>query len=449
LISGDRFARFEAARRAFRNAGAPVLGDGPLGGRGRTMNTRSTQVTNISSGDVAESACPVVHWEFGAGPLPVPEAFERFKEMGHDRRIMRVEEAQGYFLVTDQKLATEVLQHPDRFSNVSVIPLEPDPPYSWIPLMLDPPEHTGWRRLLAPHFTPRRAAAMADSVRLRCAAIIDEFVSKGSVDFVEDFARRFPTAVFMDMFGLPMADLEQFLEWEFLIMHPDNEADPERTKFLAAMNEVTAYFAQLIERRRVTPETDGTDLLSVALGWEVDGEPITSADLLSLCLFMFIAGLDTVTSQLSYTFYHLATHVGDRQRVVAEPEVRQVAVEESLRMYTIISTARKVVEDTELGGCPIKAGQMISLPLAGANRDEHAFPNPDFFDLDRKVNRHLAFGAGPHRCLGAHLARVELKIALDEWHARIPEYQIEDGFQTVERTAGTWGIDSLPLVWTT
>lgn len=406
-------------------------------------------MTSMSSGDVNQGSCPVVHWEFGAGPLPVPAAFERFAAMGADRQIVRVEEAQGYFLVTDQKLVTEVLQNPSRFSNTSVIPLEPDPPYSWIPLMLDPPEHTGWRRLLAPHFTPRRAAAMADAVRQRCASIIDDFVAKGSVDFVEDFARRFPTAVFMDMFGLPMADIEQFLEWEFLIMHPDNEADPDRTKFLGAMNDVTAYFAELIERRRAEPDKDGTDLLSIALEWEVNGEPITSADLLSLCLFMFIAGLDTVTSQLSYTFYHLAENPEDRERVVAEPDVRNTAVEESLRLYTIISTARKAVVDTELGGCPISAGQMISLPLAGANRDERAFPDPDKFDLDRKVNRHLAFGAGPHRCLGAHLARVELKIALDEWHARIPEYQIEPGFQTMERTAGTWGIDSLPLVWPT
>ncbi|BBX62541.1 cytochrome P450 [Mycobacterium saskatchewanense] len=395
-----------------------------------------------------KARCPVVHWEFGEGPLPAPAAHDRMKRFGPDQRIVRVDEAQGYYLVTDQELTAEVLRDPSRFSNSAVIPIEPDPPYAWIPLMVDPPQHTAWRRLLAPYFTPKQAEGMSDAIRRRCADIIDGFIEEGEAEFVDDFARRFPTSVFLELFGLPHEDLDQFLEWEFLIMHPDNEVDPDRAKFLAALNDVTGYFSELIGKRRAEQDTTRDDLLSIALGWEIDGKPIPDQDLLSLCLFMFIAGLDTVTSQLGYTFFHLASNPADRERIVAEPQIHARAVEEFLRYYTIIATARKAVVDTELGGCPIRAGEMVSLPLAGANRDQQAFPHADTFDLDREVNRHLAFGVGPHRCLGSHLARVELRIALEEWHKRIPEYSIAPGTQVLERTAGTWGIDSLPLRWT-
>lgn len=402
----------------------------------------------MSTTESGPRQCPVIDWEFADGPLPPLTGFGRMSAFGPEHALVRVEEAQGYFMATDYKTISEVLQDPSRFSSSAIIPLEPDPQYKWIPEMLDPPEHSAWRRLLAPHFTPRRAEQLSGAVRARCVEIIDEFVGKGEADFVADFAARFPTSIFLDLFGLPYEDLDRLLGWEWQIMHPDNETDPDRTQFLAAMNAVMGYFAELIAARRANPDPTRDDLLSIALTWEIDGRAIPDEQMLPFCLFLFIAGLDTVTSQLTYMFHHLATNPADRRRMVAEPGIHQRAVEEFLRYHAIIVAGRKATQDTELNGCPIKAGEMIAVPLSGAGRDQDAYPLADRLDFDRTVVRHLSFGLGPHRCLGAHLARQELRIALDEWHKRIPEYSIAPGAVILERTAGTWGLDSLPLVWT-
>lgn len=395
----------------------------------------------------APRTCPVVDWTFADGPQAPLTGFARMNGFGPEQALVRVEEAQGYYLATGYDTIAEILTDPGRFSSSAIIPLEPDPQYQWIPEMLDPPDHTAWRRLLAPHFTPRRAEQLSGAVRARCAEIIDGFAGRGRVDFATEFAARFPTSIFLELFGLPYDHLDRLLDWEWQIMHPDNEADPDRTKFLAAMNAVMGYFAELIADRRAAPDPAREDLLSIALTWEIDGKPIPDEQLLPFCLFLFIAGLDTVTSQLTYMFHHLATNPADRARVVAEPGIHQRAVEEFLRYHPIIMSGRKVTRDTELNGCPIKAGEMIAVALSGAGRDATAYPHADRLDFDRTVVRHLSFGLGPHRCLGAHLARQELRIALDEWHKRIPEYAIEPGAVIGERTAGTWGLDSLPLVW--
>lgn len=401
----------------------------------------------MPSDAAAPATCPVIDWEFADGPLAPLTAFRRMDAFGPDHALVRVNEAQGYYMTTDHTLASEVLQHPERFSSSAIIPLEPNPAYKWIPEMLDPPQHTAWRRLLAPHFTPKRAEEMSGAVRARCIELIEGFADKGEVEFVDGFARRFPTSIFLELFGVPMEDLDQLLEWEFMIMHPDNEADPDRTKFLQANQNMMGYFAVLIEKRRSNPALMGDDVLSAALGWEIDGKPIPDEDMLPFCLFLLIAGLDTVTSQLTYMFHHLATNSADRARIVAEPQIQQRAVEEFLRYHGIIVSGRKATVDTELNGCPIKAGEMVAVPLGGAGRDGTVYPNADRLDLDRKVTRHISFGHGRHTCLGAHLARQELRIALAEWHKRIPDYSIAPGARILERTAGTWGLDSLPLVW--
>jgi cytochrome P450 len=173
---------------------------------------------------------------------------------------------------------------------------------------------------------------------------------------------------------------------------------------------------------------------------------VTDNDLLAFCLLMFMAGLDTVAMQLSYSMYHLAQHPDDRRRLVESPSLWDSAVEEFLRYYAFVSPSRKVMKDTEIAGCPVKAGQMVWLPLASANRDPEEFPEADTVLIDRTPNRHLAFGAGPHRCLGSHLARQELLIGLTEWHKRIPDYHL-DAHVPVREHGGQVGLDNLPLVW--
>lgn len=160
---------------------------------------------------------------------------------------------------------------------------------------------------------------------------------------------------------------------------------------------------------------------------------------------MFQAGLDTVASQLSYAVYHFATHPHDRQRIVEDPSLIPTANEELLRYYAFVPPGRKVAQDTEVAGCPMKAGDMVLLPLVAANRDPKEFDRADEVIIDRRNNRHIAFGAGPHRCLGSHLARLELQVAMEGWHERVPDYEIDTSVPLFEHSAGLIGLNNLPL----
>jgi cytochrome P450 len=248
----------------------------------------------------------------------------------------------------------------------------------------------------------------------------------------------------MELMGLPVSHSEQFMTWENAILNTPAELDPDRKLATQAMHDVMGYFSDLIAQRRAAPRDD---LVSIALTWTIDGKPVSEADLLSLCLLMFMAGLDTVTCQLGWAFWHLATHDEDRKRLVGDPAVIGSAVEELLRVYTIVRPGRKVRRDIEFHGCPMKSGDVVFLPLNGACRDSKAFPDADRFVIDRAPNNHIAFGAGPHRCVGSHLARRELRIALEEWHARIPEYRIPAGSHIHEFGGSQLAIANLPLEW--
>ncbi|WP_241756233.1 cytochrome P450 [Actinomadura sp. RB99] len=210
------------------------------------------------------------------------------------------------------------------------------------------------------------------------------------------------------------------------------------------MGSVAALFKELIAERRRDPRDD---VVSAALAFEPDGRPVTDDELLQLCTLLFLAGLDTVAAQLSYSFWHLARHDADRARITADPGIVPDAVEELLRAYSLVLPARKRVTDAASHGCPMGAGDMVMLPLAMANRDPRAFPDPRTVDFDRTPNRHIAFGAGPHRCLGSHLARLELRVAVEEWHRRIPHYRVPDGARPTEHASLVLGLDTLPLAW--
>lgn len=387
---------------------------------------------------------PVRRWEYSLGNVPAYTGFEMFDGT---ESWFRVDEGPGYHVAANTATVLEVMQDTERFSSRTVVPIEPNPEYLWIPLMLDPPNHTMWRRWLAPFFTPKQIQKLSGALRRRCADLVDAIADRGEAEIVNDFARRFPTSVFLELFGLPIGDLDRLLAWETLMTHASNETDPDRSKMMQAMQEVMGYFGELIERRRAQPADPADDILSAALSWEIDGKLVPDDQMLSFCLLMLIAGLGTVASETTYMLHHLATHPADRARINADPEVRAVAVEEFLRAFPIIATGRKSTMDTEIAGCPIAAGDTILVPLAAAGRDATEYADPSRIDFDRPALRHLTFGAGPHRCLGSHLAREELRIVLDEWHRRIPDYSVADGAAITEHHAGTWGLDRLPLVW--
>ena len=396
-----------------------------------------------------QARCPVVEWDYLLGGCPVNSGFARLSELGEKSPIVEVEPSgavPGYLIAATGEAVVEVFQDPKRFSSNAVIPIEPDPEYLMIPVMIDPPDHTTWRRLLAPHFVPSRVQLLEPRIRERCVELIEGFVGNDTVNFIDEFASQFPNFVFMELLGLPKEDFDQFMIWENRIMHAETATDPDRSGARQAMVEVGTYLGTLIESRRADPSLKGDDLLSAALDWEIDGEPVSTADLQNLCMFLFIAGLDTVASQLTVMFHHLGTHPEHRRRIVEDPELVPRAVEEYLRVFPNVATGRKVVADTEVAGVPVKAGQMILLPTSPAGRDYNAYPDADVVDFDRPVVRHATFGAGPHRCIGAHLARLELRVALEEWHKRLPNYHVQEPDSITEHTGGTTGIDKLQLV---
>jgi cytochrome P450 len=392
--------------------------------------------------------CPIVDYEFARGPDPAGSNFLRLDHLQQQHRpFFRTEEGQGYWVFTDHDAIREGLQHPELFSNSVMVPTEPNPPYKWIPIMLDPPEHTKWRHVLGLYFSPKRIKEMERAHRTFAVDLIEGFRATGSCDFYADFAAVFPTTIFLQIMGMPVDKLDDFMVWEDKILHATEERDPDGSLALNAMLEVMGYFSELIAERRADPSTRGDDIVSHALEWRIDGEPPTDQDLLSCMLLLFMAGLDTVASQLSYSFHHLATHPEHRRQLVDNPDLAARAVEELMRAYPIVQTARIATSDIDFHGCPIRKGDMVAFPLAMANRDPQEHSRGGTVDLTHGAPRHIGFGAGPHRCLGSHLARQEMTVVLQEWHRLIPDYRIPDPAEVVEHTGGVYGIERLPLAW--
>jgi len=369
--------------------------------------------------------------------------FSRYDALRAQFPWYRNEFGPGFWTVCNYEGILQVMQNPEVFSNSVVTALDPNPVIKWIPEMLDGDEHKQWRRQLGPLFAPGAVARMESTVRQRAIEIIDGIVDRGSCDFMADFAQRFPTTIFLELMGLPVEELDQFLEWEHDILHAGGSDEEKLQTQIAAMMAVMGRFVTVITDRRAEPRND---IVSKALTYEIDGKPVSDEDLLSFCLLMFMAGLDTVSVTIGWAFLHLARNDTDRERVVETPDAIPTAVEEFVRAYAIVIPARKVMADIEIQGCPMKAGDMVNIPLNAATRDEAAFADATTVDITRKPNNHIGFGAGPHRCLGSHLARQELRIALEEWHRRIPNYRVAPGAQMWE-SGSQLGLESLPLVW--
>jgi cytochrome P450 len=386
--------------------------------------------------------CPVLNFDYTASK-PEGTWLKTYDDLRARFPWFRNEFGPGFWTVVNYAGILQIMQSPEVFSNSVVVAHEPNPPYKWIPEMLDGDEHKQWRRQLGPLFAPGAVERLDATVRQRAIELIDGLVDRGSVDFMAEFAQRFPTTIFLELMGLPVDELDQFLAWEHDILHAGGGDEERLQKQIAAMMAVMGRFSMVIAERREQPRDD---IVSKALEYEIDGKPVTDADLLSFCLLMFMAGLDTVSVTLGWTFLHLARNDDDRQRIVDDPDLIPGAVEEFLRAFAIVVPARKVMKDVDVQGCPMKAGDMVSIPLNAATRDDAAFPNAATVDITRKPNNHIAFGTGPHRCLGSHLARRELKIALEEWHKRIPHYRVAENADLVE-TGGQLGLEALPLEW--
>ena len=336
------------------------------------------------------------------------------------------------------------MRHPEYFTSEDMDLYLGEQPQ--IPLEVDPPEHTKYRRLLNPQFVPREIEKLEPEVRGTVRELIDGFAARGSCDFHEELATPLPSSIFLPLMGLPRKDLPTFLQWRDDNIRPDVEpGDFEGAERIRrrASHEMNDYFRAAIALRRDEPN-DG--LLSQIVQWKIDGEPLSERELLGMCHLLLIGGLDTVTATLDCMIAFLATHPEHRREIVDHPDRIPAAVEEMLRWLTpVMVVPRSIAQDVELRGVQLKAGDSVQLVLGSANDDEDEF-GPSAVDFSRDPNRHLAFGGSHHLCLGAHLARLELRVALDEFHRRIPDYTIADGAE-IHYSLGIRQAEHLPLVF--
>jgi cytochrome P450 len=336
------------------------------------------------------------------------------------------------------------LRHPEAFTsaggnlNLGEQPL--------LPLEVDPPQHTAYRRLLNPRYVPREIERLEPAIRGVVVELLDAVVDQGRCDFHEDVATPLPSSIFLALMGLPREDLPRFMEWRDNTIRPDvapgdlEGADRIRRETAAAISD---YFRQAIADRRAHPDET---LLSMIVHGAVDDVPLTEAELLGISHLLLLGGLDTVTATLDCMVAFLAQHPEHRQQLVEDPSRIPAAVEELLRWLSpVMVIPRTAAVDMTLHDVDIKAGDGVTLVLGAANTDEAAF-GEDGVDFGREANKHLAFGGGHHLCLGAHLARLELRVVLEELHRRIPDYRIAPEAE-VHFSTGIRQAEALPLVW--
>jgi cytochrome P450 len=358
----------------------------------------------------------------------------------------------GMALCYDGQLTEYVLRNHRLFSSRVEMSLGNVRPL--IPLNVDPPQHSNYRKLLDPLFAPKRMDEQEDDITRRANGFIDQFVDRGSCNFTEEFAELFPSSVFLGLMGLPEDELRMFLHLRDGVLHPE-KTDPDASldfdKRRAVMNrtgqEIYDYFGSLIDERRQQPTTD---IVSRFLAAEVDGERLSREDILDILYLFLIAGLDTVSDSLTCFYAFLAQHPEHRSAIAKDPSLIPPAVEELLRWESPVpgGVPRVATEDVTLpDGTEVASGTAIVVSYGAANVDPKAFP--DGFDVrfDREVNRHIAFGGGVHRCLGSHLARRELRVTLREWHKRIPDYWITPGHEQLEYPPGLRHVKDLMLSW--
>jgi cytochrome P450 len=315
------------------------------------------------------------------------------------------------------------------------------------PIEIDGSEHRQYRKMLEPLFAPARIKRIEPQVRQAANDLIDQFIETGSCDFVEQFAMPFPGTTFLAMMGWPLEDAATLNGYSGVMLHgvpgaPQEEVDAARGAAAVAFH---AYIADLIAQRRGEPADDVTTAIINA---EIDGAPIPDDDLYDVFVLMMMAGLDTVQSVLAQSMTYLARHQDKWDEMFGSPEIMDAAVEEFIRWASPAVPTRNVSDESAIvGDLELPKGERVHCPLGAGNRDPKYFKNPDEVDFGREPKPHLSFGMGPHRCLGVHLARTELRIAYEELHRRLPSFSLAPGTEPAEHLGLTWGVDNVMLAF--
>ena len=290
------------------------------------------------------------------------------------------------------------------------------------PITSDPPFHAMARRLLLPAFSAKRIASLEPFTRQLCAELLAAVATKTEFDAAVEYAQHIPLQVIVRMLGFPQEDADIFRRFIRMILE-DVDATAEERQAQQDEGELDAYMDARIAEHLAEPQDDLTSFL---LDAELDGNKLQREHVRGTMVLLMIAGIDTTWSAIGASLWHLAQHPEDRRRLAREPRLIDTAMEELLRSYAPVTMARLVAKDFEFHGCPMTEGDWVLLPFPAANRDPAIFSDADQVQLDRAENRHAAFGLGIHRCLGSHLARMELRVALEEWMKRYPDFELAD-----------------------
>ena len=378
-----------------------------------------------------------------ADPYPIWEDLRTRCPVAHSDRYG------GVWLPVTHEGVAAVAYDTEHFTSRSVVVSElrpdelapPAPVGLAPPITSDPPFHALARRLLLPAFSPKAVAGYELFTRELCVELLDAMEGREVVDVALDYAQHIPVRVIVQMLGFPQEDADLFRRFIHMILEDVGQSPEERLEQFEA-GEIDAYLDERIKDHLAHPRDDLTTFLLEA---ELDGNKLAPEHVSGTVLLLMIAGIDTTWSAIGASLWHLAQHAHDRQRLAAEPSLMPTAVEEFLRAYAPVTMARLVAQDFEFQGRPLKEGDWLLLPFPAANRDPAAFSDADRVVIDRAENRHAAFGLGIHRCIGSNLARMELRVALEEWMKRCPEFTLVDPAAVTWSAGQVRGPRSIPV----
>ncbi|MEV5835901.1 cytochrome P450 [Nocardia sp. NPDC052112] len=384
--------------------------------------------------------------------FPVDTVQDRVAELAQKGPVVYSTAHGGHWIVTRYKEIHDVLRDPETFSSYPNNLVTTTAGFGkFIPIELDPPEHTGYRLALQPLFSPNRMKALEDDIRDVINELIDGFAGKGEAEFISEFAHELPTRVFLALMDWPIDDAALFTDATDIILTgvPGASEEESNQARAEAAFKMLGYFQTVINQRRADPGQDVTSQI-IHTEFELEGGKrlLTDEELNRMFFLLLIAGLHTVQGSLAWSIIHLVHNPDQRQQMIDDESVIPTAVEEILRIEAAVVPGRRATRATELGGVSIAAGDQLILMLCSANRDAREFDDPTRLQVDRQPNRHLSFGAGAHRCIGSHLARIELKLALEEIHRRIPDYALVDSDPAVMHSSQVRGCARLPITFT-
>lgn len=369
-----------------------------------------------------------------------------WRQLAEAAPIHRSEQLGGYWVFTRYADIEWAARHPELFSSSDIgIPNRQIYEEKLIPIQLDGPLHRRWRMALSQVFSPPVVEQLTPEIRRAARDLVEPIAARGRCEFIADFSVQLPTEVFLLNFGIDAEHLPwllAFRDWLRTEGLPNAKNDAE---LHAAGRPLWEFFAEQVEQRRASADQTGVDVISQLQRLTFEGRPLTDSEIVNIILMTMFASLDTSNSMLGMIFHHLAGDPAAQRMAAESPERVPGMVEELIRAMPMVSTARVVTEDVERHGVILRRGDRVLLSWGMAGLDPDFFDHPEAVDLDRTHVRHLAFGIGPHRCLGMHLARRILAIAITEWHQRIPAYRLVPGAEVRRRYSPIRGLDRFEL----